>query len=87
MVSNMTPAAPSRRRLLVGGAALTTAAAAQSLGAEAASAATVNPYPATSVPGGPARHYLNRLGCGYSRSTWAAAADGRRHHQVARRAS
>ena len=67
----MTPAAPSRRRLLVGGAALTTVAAVQGLGTEAASAATVNPYSATSVPGAPARHYLNRLGCGFSRSTWA----------------
>ncbi len=28
------------------------------------------PYPATTVPTGFERHVLNRLGCGYSRTTW-----------------
>ena len=43
------------------------------LEAAPASASTyrVNPYTATTVPTWRQRHYLNRLGCGFSRSTYA----------------
>jgi uncharacterized protein (DUF1800 family) len=64
------PPAPSRRRLLVGGAALTSVGALETLGAGSTAAATVRPYSSTSVPSAKARHYMNRLGCGYSRTTW-----------------
>src|SRR4051794_39386407 len=72
----MTPHATSRRRLLLGGAAAaTTTVAAQTLNlAPAQAAATtyvVNPYTATLVPNATQLHYMNRLGCGYSPSTFA----------------
>ena len=63
----------SRRTVLAGGAALTAAIATPVVVASPAAAATypVNPYTATSVPSATALHYLNRLGCGYSRTTYA----------------
>ena len=71
----MTSDAPTRRRLLAGGATvLGTTVATQALGPGPALAATtyrVNPYPATTVPDARQRHFLNRLGCGYSRGSFA----------------
>jgi uncharacterized protein (DUF1800 family) len=69
----MTPHATSRRRLLVGGAAaMTTTVAAQTLNIAPAQAAyVVNPYTATLAPNASQLHYMNRLGCGYSPSTFA----------------
>ena len=71
----MTPDAPTRRRLLAGGAAvLGTTVATQALGpapALAATTYTVNPYTATTVPNARQRHFLNRLGCGWSRESFA----------------
>lgn len=57
--------------LLAGGAAVggTLAVAAQP--AAAAAAVTVNPYRRTAVPTATERHLMNRLGCGFSRSTFA----------------
>jgi uncharacterized protein (DUF1800 family) len=69
----MTPHATSRRRLLAGGAAaVTTTVAAQTLNLAPAQAETyvVNPYTATLLPNASQLHYMNRLGCGYSRSTF-----------------
>lgn len=71
----MNSAVTSRRRLLVGGAAAVTAtAAAQVIGSASAQAAqatyTPNPYPTTLVPNYKQLHYMNRLGCGYSPTTF-----------------
>lgn len=74
-----------------GAAALGSAALVQVVGAEAAEAATSyrpNPYRRTSVPTWRQRHYLNRLGCGFSRGTFAQLlrdGDARRwlNHQLA----
>jgi len=67
--------APSRRGLLLGGAAVaTTAVAGPTLIAGAASAAAtypVNPYVKTTVPKRKALHMMNRMGCGFSRATFA----------------
>jgi len=62
---------PSRRGVLLGGAAATGALAGSVVLADPASAATVNPYTRTSVPSAWQRHLMNRLGCGWSRSTFA----------------
>ena len=63
--------ASTRRRLLVGGAALTTTVATQAFSAGPAAAAyTVNPYTRTTCPHWLQLHYMNRLGCGYSRATY-----------------
>src|SRR5215218_2258355 len=69
----MTPQGTLRRRLLVGSAAaVTSTVAAQTLNLAPAQAAyVVNPYTATLVPNASQLHYMNRLGCGYSRSTFA----------------
>jgi hypothetical protein len=69
----MAPTSTGRRGLLVGGAALAGTAASQGLlGAPAAAAAyTVNPYRGTDAPSTNQRHLMNRMGCGYSRSTFA----------------
>ncbi|HYO40230.1 MAG TPA: DUF1800 domain-containing protein [Nocardioidaceae bacterium] len=73
-------ASASRRRLLLGGAAaVATSVAAPALRAAPASAATYapNPYRATPLPTAQQRHYLSRLGCGLSRTSFAAmVADG-----------
>jgi len=65
----------SRRRLLLGGAAVASAViVGQSALAEAAVAAPsyrVRPYPKTTVPTRAQLHMMNRMGCGYSRGTWA----------------
>lgn len=71
----MNSAVTSRRRLLVGGAAAVTAtAAAQVVGSASAQAAPVtytpNPYPTTLVPNYKQLHYMSRLGCGYSPTTF-----------------
>src|SRR4051812_19981488 len=71
----MNSAVTSRRRLLVGGAAAVTAtAAAQVVGSASAQAAPVtytpNAYPTTLVPNYKQLHYMNRLGCGYSPTTF-----------------
>jgi uncharacterized protein (DUF1800 family) len=70
----MTPEAPSRRRMLAGGAALVaTTAVAQTVGTGSAQAAAypVNPYRRTAAPNWYQRHFLNRLGCGYSPAQYA----------------
>jgi hypothetical protein len=69
----MTNQGTLRRRLLVGSAAaVTSTVAAQTLNLAPAQAAyVVNPYTATLVPNPVQLHYMNRLGCGYSRSTFA----------------
>ncbi|NUR05834.1 MAG: DUF1800 domain-containing protein [Nocardioidaceae bacterium] len=68
----MTSDAPSRRRLLVGGAAAATAMTAQGVTAGPAAAAyAVRPYSATPRPTYRQLHYLNRLGCGFSPSSFA----------------
>jgi uncharacterized protein (DUF1800 family) len=71
----MNSAVTSRRRLLVGGAAAVTAtAAAQVVGSGSAQAALVtytpNPYTATLVPSYTQLHYMNRLGAGFSPTTF-----------------
>jgi hypothetical protein len=71
----MTAAVPTRRRVLAGGAAaLGAGAVTQVAGAGSAAAATTypaNPWTATSVPHWRQRHYMNRMGCGFSRTTFA----------------
>ncbi len=71
----MTSPAPSRRRLLVGGASLAATGVATSVvGDDTALAATrypPRPYRRTTAPTGLERHYLNRLGCGFSRVGYA----------------
>ncbi len=65
---------PSRRSLLAGGAAVTGALATQSLSAAPAVAARsfrVRPYRRTPAPTAWERHLMNRLGCGFSTSTYA----------------
>ncbi len=66
---------PSRRGLLLGGLAVGAGAVAgPALGAGVASAAAsypVNPYPATTVPRRQELHLMNRMGCGFSRRTFA----------------
>ena len=67
----------TRRRLLLGGAAAATVTVGQSVaGGLAASASAATTYPPrawtkTPVPPATARHYLNRLGCGFSTSSYA----------------
>ncbi|MGZ6884453.1 MAG: DUF1800 domain-containing protein [Nocardioidaceae bacterium] len=60
----------SRRSVLLGGAVLTGTLASQAVLAAPASAATVNPYRKTVAPSAWQRHLMNRMGCGYSRSTF-----------------
>ncbi len=68
------PAATSRRKVVLGGAA---AASAVVLSggvldqAVARASYTPNPYLRTPVPTADERHMMNRMGCGYSRGTWA----------------
>src|SRR4051794_33027396 len=70
----MTAAVPTRRRVLAGGAAvLGGGAVTQVGGAGAAAAATTyaaRPWTATPVPHWRQRHFMNRMGCGYSRTTF-----------------
>ena len=61
----------SRRSLLLGGAALTGTLASQAVLAGPADAVTVNPYRKTAAPSAWQRHLMNRMGCGYSRATFA----------------
>ncbi len=64
----------SRRRLLLGGAAVASAATMSGALVTSAAAAAeypVNPYLKTPVPRPAELHMMNRLGCGYSRTTWA----------------
>ena len=72
-VEGMTQTAHSRRRVLGGGAAaLAATVATQTIGAGPASAAyTPYPYTKTLCPTVTARHYMNRLGCGFSPSTYS----------------
>ncbi|MDP9443507.1 MAG: DUF1800 domain-containing protein [Actinomycetota bacterium] len=72
---------PSRRSLVVGSAAVATAAATSGAFTQRAAAAAtypVNPYLKTPIPTPADLHMMNRMGCGYSRGTWAevAAAGG-----------
>jgi uncharacterized protein (DUF1800 family) len=69
----MAPDTTGRRGLLVGGAVLAGTAASQGLLTAPAAAATytVNPYRRTAAPTPSQRHLMNRLGCGYSRTTFA----------------
>ena len=65
---------PSRRQLVVGGAALVTTIASQGVTSSPAVAAksyVVNPYTRTKVPTRQQLHMMNRMGCGYSRGTYA----------------
>ena len=65
---------PSRRRLLIGSAAVATSVVAgEVLTAGAALGApsyTVRPYRKTAIPSRAQLHMMNRMGCGYSRTTW-----------------
>ncbi len=75
------PGMPSRRSLVVGSAAVATAAATSGAFTQRAAAAAtypVNPYLKTPIPTPADLHMMNRMGCGYSRGTWAevAAAGG-----------
>jgi hypothetical protein len=60
-----------RRALLVGGAALAGTAVAPGLQAASAATYSVNPYRRTTAPSATQRHLMNRMGCGWSRSTFA----------------
>ncbi len=70
-------AGTSRRRLLVSGAAVASAAVvgeSVSAGLAAAAGGTsyrVRPFRKTAIPSRQQLHMMNRMGCGYSRSTWA----------------
>jgi len=68
-------ATPSRRRILLGGTAATAiAVGGETVTAGAARAApsySVNPYLKTTIPSRRQLHLMNRMGCGYSRGTFA----------------
>lgn len=67
------PLVASRRRVLTGGvAAAGVAVASTVVGADPASARQyrVRSYSRTTVPTPEQLHFMNRLGCGYSRKTW-----------------
>jgi uncharacterized protein (DUF1800 family) len=67
----VTPDAPGRRRLLTGGVAVASAVVAQGLVAGPAAAAYApRAYTATPKPSAKQLHYMNRLGCGFSPSTF-----------------
>ena len=73
----MMPRAPRRRLLAAGAARLTTTVAGPVLAVGPASAATHSgtPLTQTTVPTSTERHFLNRLGCGFSRGGYAALCD------------